>query len=47
MVYKMGLDDELEKQGYEYYESEAPAEIWVNKKTGFGVRLKWFRIEGG
>jgi hypothetical protein len=46
MVYKMGIDDELEKQGYEYYESEAPIEIWINKKTGFGVRLEWFRYEG-
>ena len=41
----MGVDNEFEKQGYEYYESEAPIEIWINKKTGFGVRLKWFRIE--
>jgi len=39
----MGIDKELEKQGYEYCENEAPIEIWINKKTGFGVRLEWFR----
>ena len=42
----MGIDDELERLGYQYYDSEAPVEIWINRKTGFGVRLKWFRIEG-
>jgi len=46
MVYKMGIDNELEKQGYEYCDFEAPAEIWINKKTGFGVKLEWFRFEG-
>lgn len=40
----MGIDTELEKQGYEYSECEAPAEIWINKKIGLGVRLEWFRL---
>jgi len=41
----MGIDKELTKQGYEYDDREAPAEIWINKKVGFGVRLEWFRLE--
>ena len=40
----MGLDEELIKQGYEYDDSEAPAELWINKKVGFGFRLEWFRL---
>jgi len=44
-VYKMGIDRELEREGYEYSDSEAPAEIWISKKAGFGVRLEWFRLE--
>jgi len=31
----MGIDEEFEKQGYEYSECEAPAEIWINRKVGF------------
>ena len=38
----MAIDKELERQGYERSDSEAPAEIWINKKTGFGFRLEWF-----
>jgi hypothetical protein len=38
----MGIDKELQQQGYEYEDREAPAEIWINRKTGFGFRLKWF-----
>jgi len=41
----MGIDRELEREGYEYSDSEAPAEIWISKKAGFGVRLEWFRLE--
>jgi len=41
----MGIDKELEKQGYKHSDCEAPAEIWLNKKAGFGVRLEWFRLE--
>ena len=40
----MGIDEELERQGYEYSDSEASAETWINKKRGFGVRLEWFRL---
>ena len=46
----MGIDTELERQGYEfnseYSDREATAEIWINKKAGLGVRLEWFRLEG-
>lgn len=28
----------------EHTESEAPAEIWINRKAGLGVRLAWFRL---
>ena len=38
----MGIDTELEKQGYKRSDGEAPAELWINKKTGFGFRLEWF-----
>ena len=38
----MGIDKELQRQGYEYDDREAPAEIWINRKTGLGFRLKWF-----
>ena len=41
----MGIDKELEQQGYERRDTEAPAEIWINKKVGFGFRLEWFRLE--
>jgi len=40
----MAIDKELEKQGYKHSDSEAPAEIWINKKAGFGCRLEWFRL---
>jgi hypothetical protein len=44
----MGIDKELKKQGYEFdcdhSERESPAEIWINKKAGLGVRLEWFRL---
>ena len=46
----MAIDEELQKQGYEfdneYSDREAPAEIWINKETGLGVRLEWFRLRG-
>jgi len=42
----MGIDNELERQGYEYSDCEAPVEIWINKKTGLGVKLEWFMLEG-
>jgi len=45
MKQRMGIDTELERQGYEYSDCEAPAEIWINKKVGFGFRLEWFRLE--
>jgi len=41
----MGIDTELEKQGYERRDTEAPAEIWINKKAGFGFRIEWFKLE--
>jgi hypothetical protein len=41
----MGIDKELENQGYEYDDREVPAEIWINKKAGFGFRLEWFRLK--
>ena len=45
----MGIDTTLQEQGYEfdyeYSDREAPAEIWINRKTGMGVRLEWFRVE--
>ena len=44
----MGIDKELQKQGYEFdiecSDREAPAEIWINEKAGFGVRLEWFKL---
>ena len=36
----MGIDKELEEQGYERSNCEGPAEIWINKKAGFGVCLE-------
>ncbi len=42
----MGIDKELERQGYVHGDREAPAEIWINKKTNLGVRLEWFMLEG-
>ncbi|MHC4582050.1 MAG: hypothetical protein ACYS14_11385 [Planctomycetota bacterium] len=42
----MGIDRELERQGYEHGDREGPAEVWVNKKAGFGVKLEWFMLEG-
>ena len=45
----MAIDEELRKQGYEfdneYSEREATAEIWINKKTGMGFRIEWFKLE--
>ena len=29
---------------FEHTESEAPAEIWINERAGFGVRLEWFKL---
>ena len=47
----MGIDTELQKQGYEfdieYSDREAPAEIWINKKAGMVFRIEWFKLEGG
>jgi len=40
----MGIDKELERQGYKYSDTEAPAEIWINNEFGLGVRLEWFRL---
>jgi hypothetical protein len=44
----MRIDKNLTKQGFaldaERTELEAPAEIWINKKAGLGVRLEWFRL---
>jgi len=44
----MRIDKQLKKKGFdlnhELTESEAPAEIWINEKVGFGVRLEWFRL---
>ena len=46
----MGIDKELQKQGYEfnveYSDREAPAEIWINKEAGMGFRIEWFMLEG-
>jgi len=45
----MGVNKALQKNGYEFDEkdsdSEAPAEIWINRKLSMGVRLEWFRLE--
>lgn len=44
----MGIDEELRSQGYEFdcerSERETPAEVWVNRKAGLGIRLEWFRL---
>ena len=40
----MGIDTELERQGYKHNDSDAPAEIWIKKKVGFGFRLESFRL---
>lgn len=40
----MAIDKELERQGYERSDSESPTELWINKKTGFSVRLEWLRL---
>ncbi len=42
----MGIDTELEKQGYKRSDREAPAEIWINKEAGMGFRIEWFMLEG-
>ena len=44
----MRIDKELTSRGFEFgaelTRREAPAEIWINKKDGLGVRLEWFRL---
>ena len=44
----MGIDKALQEQGYEfdqeYSDREAPAEMWINKENGMGLRLEWFRL---
>jgi hypothetical protein len=48
-VGKMRIDKMLRNHGFyfdaEHTESEAPAEIWINRKAGLGVRLEWFRLK--
>jgi hypothetical protein len=41
----MGIDKEFTNQGYERSDSEAPAELWINKKAGFGFHLHWFWLK--
>ena len=45
---RMGVSAELRKQGYEYnHELSNPedrSEVWVNRRTGTGVLVKWFRL---
>jgi len=41
----MGIDKELQRQGYEYDDRQAPAELWINKKARLGVHLEWFRLK--
>lgn len=44
----MSVYAELAKMGYEhdheYGSSEERAEVWVNRKTGMGVLIEWFRL---
>jgi len=44
----MGIDKELRINGYEFDEGrterDAPAELWINRKAGLGIRLEWFRL---
>lgn len=44
----MSIHKELKKQGYEYDheygDSEERMEVWVNRKTGMGVAIEWFRL---
>ena len=45
----MGINKALHIYGYEfdeeYTDSEAPAEIWINKKIGMGLRIEWFMLK--
>jgi len=45
---KMGIEDELKKQGYELeYEStdgHDRKQVWVNEKLGMAVRIEWMRV---
>ena len=45
----MGIDRILQENGYEfdegYSDSNAPAEIWINKEIGWGIRIEWFMLE--
>ena len=44
----MGLQDELDRQGYEfdhdYGDSEDRTEVWVNRMTGRGILIEWFSL---
>lgn len=48
-VMAVGIYDEIRKLGYECDHdfnggSEEHMEVWVNRKTGMGVAIEWFRL---
>ena len=44
----MSVYKELRQMGYEfdheYGDSEERMEVWVNRETGMGIMLQWFRL---
>jgi hypothetical protein len=44
----MGIDKVFQRQGYEFDQQrtdrEANAEIWINRTTGMGMRIEWFKL---
>ena len=45
----MGIEQELQKQGYEYQYAcelgEDRKQVWINKKAGIAIRIEWIRME--
>lgn len=44
----MSIYDEIRKLGYEFDHdygcSEERTEVWVNRSTGMGIAIEWFRL---
>ena len=47
-VVGMSIHDELKKLGYKFDHehgcSEDRTEVWVNRSTGMGIAIEWFRL---
>lgn len=44
----MSIQDELRRLGYEFDHefgcTEERTEVWVNRETGMGIAIEWFRL---